>query len=156
MKLFSYLIIAIVAIAIVAGFFVLGTPKEERVRKFDEMRIYHLQDIQYQVINFWQTKKSLPENLNALINETEGVRPPVDPETGESYLYRIINSKELTFELCANFKTDTSSSKTENTRIYGPYGPESFDWNWSHPVGSVCFERKIDPDKYPPFDKKPI
>jgi len=154
MKLFSYFIIAVVAIAIIAGFFVLGTPQAERMRKFDNLRVNNLQDIQWQVINYWQTKKTLPDNLDLLINDTNGVRPPVDPETGESYSYKIIDAKKLTFELCANFKTESivnqSSTKEGRTDVvYMPYGPGDVNWNWQHGIGQTCFERTIDPALYP-------
>lgn len=153
MKLFTYFIIAVVAIAIIAGFFVLGTPQAERMKKFDNLRVNNLQDIQWQVINYWQTKKTLPDNLDLLINETNGTRPPVDPETGESYSYKVVDAKKLTFELCANFKTESlvDDPKTiENGVVSLPYGPGDINWNWQHGVGNVCFERTIDPDQYKP------
>jgi len=152
MKTFTYIIIAIVAIAIVAGFFVLGTPQAERLKKLDDTRVSNLQDIQWQIINYWQTKKTLPENLDLLVNVTQGTRPPVDPETGESYSYKIVDQKKITFELCANFKTESltaNSGKTKSTPVYGPYGPVDINWNWQHGIGRSCFERTIDPDMYP-------
>ncbi|MEK7138362.1 MAG: hypothetical protein AAB787_02520 [Patescibacteria group bacterium] len=155
MKLFSYIIIAVVAIAIIAGFFVLGTPQAERMRKFDDIRVNNLQEIQWQVIGYWQTKKVLPDNLDLLINETQGTRPPVDPETAVAYEYEIITEKDLTFELCATFKTDNSTdqSSTKEGRtdvVYMPYGPGDASWNWQHGLGRACFERTIDPDLYKP------
>lgn len=149
MKLFSYFIIAVVALAIIAGFFILGTPQAERMKKFDDIRINNLQEIQWQVINYWQTKKILPENLDLLVNVTQGTRPPVDPENGEAYEYKVITEKELTFELCATFKTENSSTTDSMARPYGPYGPEPVNWNWQHGIGRTCFERTIDPDLYP-------
>jgi hypothetical protein len=153
MKLFNYLIIGIVILAIVVGFFILGTPKSERLRRLDERRVSDLQSIQWQVINYWQTKNELPEGLSALEDSTTGVRSPVDPETGLIYEYKIIPEKDLTFELCANFKTDTSSSITKDSisRPVMPYEIGSEAWNWQHPIGRFCFERTIDPEQYPPF-----
>ena len=152
MKIFTYIIIAVVAISIVAGFFVLGTPQAERLKKLDDTRISNLQDIQWQIINYWQTKKTLPENLDLLVNETQGTRPPVDPETQSVYEYKILDSKKLTFELCATFAAENSSMANESQPkvIYGPYGQEPAQWNWQHKIGRTCFERTIDPDMYPP------
>lgn len=158
MKLFSYIVIAVVGISIIAGFFVLGTPKEERMRRFDSQRISDLQTIQWQVINYWQAKGKLPESLSTLVDETQGVRPPIDPETGTAYEYKIIDEEKLTFELCANFKTQNSASEAEDvaksSRSYGPYGPEPVNWNWQHGADRTCFERTIDPDTYKPFPEK--
>ncbi len=157
MKVFNYTIILIVAASIIAGFFVLGTPKEERMRRFDETRVSNLQDIQWQVINYWQAKSELPKDLSQLINQTQGVRPPVDPETGAAYEYKILDAKKLTFELCADFKTlssDKVDSTTKPRSVYEaePYPPPpivgDINWNWQHGVGRTCFERTIDPDLY--------
>lgn len=163
MKYFTYIVIAIVAIAIIAGFFILGTPKEERMRRFDETRVSHLQEVQWQVISYWQSKDELPENLSLLINETQGTRPPADPETSAAYEYQILDAKKLTFELCADFKTESSVSKKGDRSEpipaygpYGPYGPEPVQWNWPHGIGRTCFERTIDPDIYKPIREKSI
>ena len=160
MKLFASIIISVVAIAIVAGFFILGTPQGERMRRFDETRVSNLQEIQWQVINYWQAKEKLPENLAALINETQGTRPPFDPETGAAYEYKIVEGRDLTFELCADFKTETSAAsvndRTKPAPAYGPYGPEPVNWNWQHGIGRTCFERTIDPDVYKPPSRKTV
>lgn len=154
MKLFNYLIIGIVILAIVVGFFILSTPKSERLRRLDERRVSDLQSIQWQVINYWQTKNELPEGLSSLEDQTTGVRPPVDPETGLIYEYKIIPEKDLTFELCADFKTNSSSSidaKNVLSRPMMPYEIGLEAWNWQHSAGHFCFERTIDPEQYPPF-----
>ena len=149
MKLFSYIIIAVVAIAIIAGFFVLGTPQAERLKKIDYQKTFNLQDLQYQVIEYWQNKKKLPENQDQLINDVIGKRPPVDPETKAPYVYRIVEGKELTFEICADFLTESGSSDlVEPYPLYGYYGTEPADWNWQHGIGQTCFERTIDPDLF--------
>lgn len=163
MKLFTYLIIAVVAVSIIAGFFILGTPQAERMRRFDDTRVGDLQNLQYQIIGYWQNKGKLPESLDALVDQTQGTRPPVDPETAAAYEYKIIRDKKLTFELCANFSTENVSAGSENpidvTRpapVYGPKGGEPVEWNWQHKIGQTCFERTIDPDFFPILKTKGI
>ncbi len=155
MKLFTYIIIAVVAVAIVSGFFVLGTPKTERMKRFDDMRITNLQDIQWQIIEYWQSKGRLPEKLVDLENELSGSRAPKDPETGLNYEYQVLKDKKLTFELCANFVTENLIADSTNSGkpVY-PRTSEPANWNWKHGIGRTCFERIIDTDLYPILDKK--
>lgn len=165
MKLFSYLVIAVVGISIIAGFFILGTPQAERLRRFDIQRVNDLQSIQYQVINYWQTKEKLPEKLTDLEDPISGFRSPVDPQTSQSYTYEI--KGELTFSICANFYQSQIGEPVTgltqpavppptqpiSTEILNPQKP-GIQWNWEHKAGIYCFERTIDPAQFPPFSKK--
>ncbi len=151
MRYFTYLIIAIVAAAIIAGFFILGTPQEERLRKLDDLRISDLQNIEWQIITYWQAKGQLPEKLADLIDSTRGVIIPVDPETGAEYEYLV--KAELEFTLCAIFSTSGPGPNLDNVArpmVYEKPIPTGSD-NWQHTAGRTCFDRVIDPDFY----KKP-
>ena len=77
MKYFAYIIIAVVAAVIVTGFFFVGSPKEERMRRFDGERIQHLQQLQWNIIEYWQSKNKLPAKLADLNDPTSArtVRP---------------------------------------------------------------------------------
>ena len=44
----------LVAAAIVAGFFIMGTPGQVRLYRFDNEKLADLQNIQWQIVNFWQ------------------------------------------------------------------------------------------------------
>lgn len=158
MKYFAYSIIFIVTCAVIGGFFVVGSPREERLRRFDERRIDDLQMIQSEIVNFWQAKGVLPKTLDVLNDDIRGVAVPRDPETGLEYEYSI--KGELTFELCAKFNLpsrqegqdlvlSTRSTQPSPDYISRPnyYGPES----WQHEAGLACFERTIDPDIYKPI-----
>ncbi|MDO8676845.1 MAG: hypothetical protein Q7K16_04365 [Candidatus Azambacteria bacterium] len=158
MKYFIYTIIAIVASAVVAGFFVVGSPKEERMRKFDDRRTSDLQIIQGQIIYYWQNKGNLPVKLEDMKDSISGFNPPNDPETGSSYGYEV--KGELEFKLCANFNLPTLESETSYIKrpaYPAPYIPSSDskmqymppgDSNWAHNTGYICFERKVDRDLY--------
>ncbi len=150
-KIFIYAIVAAVAVSVAAGFFIVGSPQKERLRRFDERRISDLQNIQSQIIYYWQNKERLPQTLSDLKEPISGFIPAKDPETGADYAYQV--KGELEFLLCANF--NSPSSEGINPRIelptYPPqYYPKSADSNWEHGAGLVCFERKIDKELYPP------
>lgn len=154
-KIFIYSIIAIVAAAIVVGFFIVGSPQKERSRRFDDQRVSDLQIIQGQIIYYWQNKEKLPVALNDLKDPISGFTPGKDPETGVDYAYEIKN--ELEFSLCANFNQSNSDGVAPYIELptYPPqYYPKSADSSWNHVAGHVCFERKIDPELYRPVERK--
>lgn len=148
MKYFSYIVIGIVTAVIVAGFFVVGSPKEERMRRFDEQRVQNLQYLQGQIIEYWQSKNKLPTDLAFLNDPTRGVIVPTDPETGAEYGYTIKGSES--FALCADFAVSSSGvdlysqSKPLYPISYGPLGQGGDVW--SHDAGRICFDRTIDKD----------
>ena len=140
MKIFIYIVIVLVAIAIIAGFFVVGSPNQERLRKFDERRVQDLKSIQYQIINYWTSKSMLTSQLHDLEDSISGFKAPHDSVSGAEYIYNVKNAATLEFELCANFETSNLNSRD----VY-----ESLE-NWQHDMGMQCFARKIDPQLYPP------
>ena len=137
------------ATSIVWGFIISGSPQSERLRKFDNIRVNDLQNIQFKVVEYWQTKENLPSSLDALKNNIYGWTQPLDPQTGELYEYNITG--ETSFELCANFKT-SDIDEHESTKISVPmqiYYENTME-NWAHNQGYQCFSRTIDPDIFPP------
>lgn len=154
MKIFIYFVISVVVVSVIAGFFIVGSPKEERLRRFDERRVGDLQFLQSEIINFWMNKGKLPEKLSALRDDIRGVAIPFDPETGTEYGYNIKNPES--FSLCAVFSRPslefdvnyTRSTTVKPAPVYpgGYYGAD----NWAHNEGNVCFERTIDKEIYIP------
>ena len=136
----------VVAVAVIAGFFIIGSPLTQRERRFDEQRIYGLQTIQIEIANYWQNNGKLPATLSDLKNDISGFVAPVDPETGVAYEYRPTGA--LTFDLCADFKTVLTMTSPKVTSPY-PYNTD----DWSHTAGHVCFNRTINPNLYPPAGK---
>ena len=154
-KVTALLTSAMVLVAIIAGFFIVGTPAQQRARRFDEQRVGDLQSAQYQIINYWQSKGKLPADLESLTDNISGFTPPVDPQTQDSYGYSIKGS--LGFELCAGFKTDsgtTPSGKYMLKDMAPPIRAYPYQDNWEHGVGETCFERTIDPELYPKVERK--
>jgi hypothetical protein len=156
-KIFAWVASAIVLITFVGGFFVVGTPGEQRDRRIDQERVYNLQSIQSEILNYWQQKDTLPPSINSLRNELTGFVPPVDPETSQVYEYRATG--DLTFELCATFATEshTDTQIPADKRIAIYPAPSAFDQVFDHGIGRTCFERTIDPEFFdqPPFLEAP-
>jgi len=140
---FSWVIVAAVIAAVLWGFAVIGSPFQQRNKRFDEIRVNDLSAIQNYVTNYWQNKGMLPANLSNLDDSLLGIIVPVDPETGGPYEYRVTNDLSLTFELCATF---TAESTNDQRAIPQIYPPKSRDYNWQHGAGFTCFERTIDSD----------
>jgi len=126
---------------IVGGFFIVGTPAEQRDRRFDEKRVNHLQQLQSHIVNYWQQKEKLPQNLAQLEDSISGFLVPTDPQSQEPYEYRVTG--DLSFELCATFKTASKDFGQARKPYYGVYGQ-----NWEHEKGRNCFERTIDAELY--------
>lgn len=147
----AYAVIAAVIVAVISGFFFIGSPARQRDLRFDEQRVGHLQTLQYGIVNDWQAKRELPASLSELEDPLIGFSVPVDPETGSAYEYRVLG--ELTFELCATFAEDSlpGSSNVRLAPYFDPYS--SSEETWSHGEGRTCFERTIDPDRYPETPK---
>ena len=155
-KIFIYSIIVIVTVAIAAGFFIVGSPQQERLRRFDDQRVSDLQIIQGQIIYYWQNKENLPLTLNDLKDPISGFNPGKDPQTGADYVYNV--KSELEFALCADFNLPSFQSSQPSVELptYPPQyypNPKTADYNWDHAAGYTCFERTIDPELYRPIQK---
>lgn len=147
-QLAAWISLGLVAAVLGAGFWVVGSPADQRLIKFDQERISGLQTIQNQIIFHWSNKGELPASLDGLRDSISGFIPPLDPETGLSYGYQV--KSKYDFELCANFKTNNinTGSKHGSSSIMPRPMPIMGD-NWGHSQGQVCFSRSIDPSLYP-------
>ncbi|MES3031587.1 MAG: DUF5671 domain-containing protein [Patescibacteria group bacterium] len=156
--------IVLVLAAIVAGFITVGSPQKQRDMRFDSQRVADLQNIQWQIINYWQTKEKLPATLDDLKDPLSGAVIPLDPEKQVAYGYSI--KGPLTFSLCADFARESLDTKGRG-EFYGRGGGIGYpmpmydtsigypgisgDENWQHAAETTCFDRTIDPDKYAPI-----
>lgn len=150
----SWLGIILVIAAIVGGFIIVGSPTKQRSLRFDSERISDLNNIQYQVVQYWQSKGHLPASLDDVADPISGNYIPSDPRTGKPYAYTA--EAEKVFKLCAVFDlatpTDESGAVLPGDYAYFNYGSNGN--NWKHPEGEYCFERTVDPDRFPVAPKK--
>ena len=146
MKIYTWIVVAIVVLAIVFGFFVAGSPQNQRTVRYDERRVQDLSSLQGQIINYWQKKNELPKNLDEMANDILGIVIPRDPKTGVAYEYKTLGS--LKFELCATFETSSSDINTASPKavpmMYPYSGGEMQTWKYN--AERTCFQRTIDPD----------
>lgn len=147
-EIIGALVAFLVTASVVAGFFVVGSPVAEREYRSDETRVNDLQNMQSQVISYWQAKRALPQSIGDLEDPTQGFIAPNDPENGEAYPYR--TTGDLSFELCADFAR--ASREPYGSAVSKPASMGT-DENWTHGAGTQCFTRTIDPDFYPPLEK---
>ncbi len=154
-KYFAWVAGVAVAIAVIGAFFIIGSPMKARSEQFDQQRLSDLQSIQWQVVNYWQSKEKMPASLADLTDSISGYMAPVDPETGNAYEYRVKNAAGLNFELCATFNLEYAEGLDGRTPKAMPVYPYD-DMNsqaWSHAAGRICFDRTIDQQLYPPLTK---
>ncbi len=147
-KIFAWTAGAIGLAALIAGFFIGGSPAYQRQIRFDEQRVQDLQTLQGQIVYYWSQKDTLPARPEDLQDSISGFVVPRDPATGESYEYSMKN--DLSFELCATFAQKGGQEyavpvplrpAVESVPAKDPYLE-----NWQHEAGRTCFERTIDPE----------
>lgn len=161
-KFNAWLGVVLVIVAIVTGFVVVGSPTKQRNMRFDNQRVWDLQNLQGQVVNYWQQKEKLPVTLADLDDPLYGSMIPTDPETKAQYEYSVTG--DFVFELCSTFALAYEDTQGRGEYGYGRGGypmmdisyPSSIggmDTNWKHEAGRACFERRIDPEKFPAYPK---
>lgn len=145
-------------VTVFSGFFIIGTPEHARLARLDNQKVSDLQNIQWQVVNYWQAKQKLPKALSDLNDPISGFMVPADPQTGASYQYEAVGA--LSFKLCADFNVETQPGSQYASRPYisapempvpvGANGKDLASDTWQHGAGNDCFLRTIDPERYPP------
>ncbi|MGC1308927.1 MAG: hypothetical protein WA885_17000 [Phormidesmis sp.] len=118
--------------AVVAGFWLLGSPGRQRLLSLDQERVQDLSaiasDLQRATTNATgESTEPLPEQLPEYTLATEYAR---DPVTDEPYEYNRLSNTE--YELCATFATAYDAQERDARRFIQP--------NWMHPAGRHCFE----------------
>jgi len=149
---FAYGAGVFVLLSVILGFWVMGSPYTQKEKRFDAERVSNLQTIQYQIVSYWQAKQKLPAVLGDVEDPISGFVLPVDPANKMPYEYAV--KGKTSFQLCATFTRDTlkGTGITEFTTPAYPY-KNGVNENWQHGVGKVCFDRTIDPDRYPSLEK---
>ncbi len=128
-RLFPALVIVVVAAAVVAGLFLIGSPAEERARRVDANRVDALRQIAGVVDLYMSRHGRLPDSLVALVREPGVSLETMDPKTGEPYGFRVLS--DSTYELCATFEMPSAEGS----------GRIGEDW-WFHETGPTCYPLK--------------
>ncbi|MEK7545182.1 MAG: DUF5671 domain-containing protein [Patescibacteria group bacterium] len=136
-KVLGWSAMSFVVVSVLVGFFIIGSPFTQRMRRVDEMRIQHLSMLQDNIIySYWVPKAKLPASSED-VRQVTGWQN--DPETNQPYAYRLLSN--LSFELCADFSL--ASGKDD-------YKGSATNDNWNHRAGKMCFKRTIDPEIHRP------
>ncbi len=132
--------LVLIAVALIGGFQVVGSPRENRMRRLDEKRISDLSAISSNVDSHYREHKKLPETLADMKKEYI--------ETKEPYEYKKLDDKM--FMLCATFllpseKDDSNSKYNVTVPPYyeDPYSEYPYSTQWKHESGRTCFRREI-------------
>jgi hypothetical protein len=114
----------LVVVVVAAGVYLIGSPREARVRSLDHQRIETLMRLSGAVQSYRYEHDALPSSLAAASQAEPGIRPAdlIDPESGAPYEYRTTGRE--TYELCAQF--DGPAAADEEVR-------------WRHGPGRACF-----------------
>lgn len=138
---------------ILAGFLIVGTPAQARLARFDAQKVSDLQNIQSQVIGYWQAKQKLPSSLDDLNTSLAYGPLPIDAQLGTSYEYQATGAHSFT--LCATFNAASRGVSAAYPQAVPtePMKARGAPDNWQHSSGRACFERTIDPAFYPPLTK---
>jgi len=111
-----------VAIVLILGFGVLGSPGKQRLVGSDLRRVQLLVELAQQIKLKWQTSARVPASLD----EFPKVKTQ-DPVSARVFSYHPkLNGQ---YELCASFATDNRNLPNTNTADA-----------WLHPRGDYCFQ----------------
>lgn len=145
----------VIIASIIVGFSVIGSPRTQRLIRYDNQKVNDLQMIQGQVLSYWQRKGVIPNSLSETNDELSGFRIPNDPQTNDPYEYTKTGNNS--FQLCATFNKEPIKLPAGGRDIsiampaeMGISGPVNY---WDHGVGKQCFDREIDPSLYPVYEK---
>lgn len=152
-----YVVIGVAVLAlvtIIAGFFIVGSPRDARLARFDAQKVTDLQSLDGQIKYYWQATQKLPASLTEMNASLPYPIQTVDLETGQPYEYAVTGP--LSYKLCANFNREGGQQPYygHDVRMMPSIAgkPGVYD-NWEHGAGTVCFDRTIDPSFYPPLTR---
>ncbi len=149
-KIWSMGVGIIILVAIILGFSVLGSPQSQRLIRYDNQKVTDLQNIQYQVISYWQMNGKLPTSLSDMSAAQPYNIIPKDPQSQTTYEYQ--KTDVMDFNLCAEFNKENMTNNLyygDGMVRVGIKGNIIQNDNWNHPAGRACFSRVIDPVAFP-------
>ena len=106
---------AVVIAAVVAGLLVLGSPRDERARRFDESRLTDLQQLRTAIDLHYRREGALPDSLEELARRSPLPVRMTEPEGGRLYDYDVIDS--TSYRLCATFNFPSPGDRRGPIRV---------------------------------------
>lgn len=143
---FGQAVAGMVAVGVVLGFLVGGSPTTERNRSFDETRANHLSSLSSCIEQYASSLGVLPSSLSELTRSSQYsycTSYLKDPETALPYEYRVVTpsiakgtGRVGEFELCAIFSLASEGIAQSGESVVGGYGLQTV-WT-EHGVGRSC------------------
>tara|TARA_B100000809_G_scaffold20538_2_gene18117 strand:+ start:536 stop:946 length:411 start_codon:yes stop_codon:yes gene_type:complete len=112
-----------VALVLIAGFVISGSPSEQRLVRLDGLRVAHLVQLTEAFDDYWEVRDELPLKMSELLDGRRLSRMPSDPETGLAYEYEQLDP--TSYQLCATFDRPSASQLAVDF--------------WIHDAGRNCF-----------------
>jgi hypothetical protein len=135
------IVAGVVVLASIAwGFSVLGSPRTQRLYKYDEQKVSNLQNLSGTIENYYYEKQVLPTTLADLTARNYGY-DVTDPQSNTPYIYTKVSDR--TYKLCATFNKDSEKDVNGRTPVMYADSP-----SWAHPAGEHCFERAVSSNQY--------
>jgi hypothetical protein len=126
---FAWAAITLVVIAVGAGLYAAGSPKEARLYLQDERRIEALEQASYAVRGFYDSHKQVPSPDSLLARHAGDTTWFRDRVTGKPFEYESLTVS--TYRLCAEFDRPSEDGIRAGNAV------------WKHPAGRHCFDRSI-------------
>lgn len=132
--------LVVVVGAIVWGFVVLGSPRTQRLYKYDDQKVNDLMNINSEVTNYYSLNGKLPTTISDI--DVQYYMNLNDSQIQKPYEYEKLTA--TTYNLCADFnKASPHYNTTESSVARYPYG-----MSWEHDAGRYCFKQTINPNLY--------
>jgi len=121
--------LVLVAAVFVAGIFFAESPREARLRRFDNQMLDNFISIEDAVDIYYAKNKKIPQNLKELYDlNLITIDKLKNPLNGENIEYRTVGNNQ--YELCSDFSLSNKDRQGE------------FYWGdrWLHDAGHQCFQ----------------
>jgi hypothetical protein len=132
--LFALLCTIVAFVAIIVGWFFVGSPSEVRLIRVDAIRAADLASTSRAIANYRLTHESLPRTLDELQQSQPNVSLSLKDPVGQAYEYAVKDS--FAYELCATFDRATDMT-TESARLHSMFE--------KHGLGRQCFSLEARP-----------
>lgn len=141
-KIWGAVAVVVVLSSVIWGFSVLGSPRTQRLYKYDNQKISRLEELSYRVETYYGAKSALPNSMDELKSYDSYVDMiSKDLQTGKEFEYVKIDN--VSYSVCADFNKESIDA-----------GVKSYysEVNWKHAAGRDCLKKTVNPNLY----SKPI
>ncbi len=126
-------LVLVVALVVIRGIMIIGSPGEERTRRMDSRRVDDLQRISSAIEVYYRRHKQVPASFEELAREPGLGNVARDPVTSEPYSYRVLSA--MSYQICGTFDRESSDGRRADF--------------WAHGTGQQCFTLNIKKDGGP-------